>query len=294
MDYFKQRYTVIWADYRGHHLSEMPKKTEALTVENMGRDLVCLLDELGIKKTAVLGHSMGVNVVLELFRTAPDRIASIVLANGSARSPLESLFRTNIMQTIVPKIYALYKRAPKLLNFIWSLQGKTRWTSAVVGMLGFNPHLARKEDIETYVRMVTEMDMIVTLQLLSDYERYDATAWLDRINVPTLIIAGENDIIIPREAQEVLHQLIPESRYFLVRNGSHCPQMDIPDLINLTIDRFLERFTLRLLRSHHRPNSRAKENFQNLEMRAEVFDLLQIESTRLGTIYLYRYPMKNQ
>ena len=125
------------------------------------------------------------------------------------------------------------------MNMVWQANGKSRITPWIIGQLGFNPNLAKTEDIETYVRMVSQMDMIITLQLLKDYESYDATPWLHKIDVPTLVIAGENDLIIPREAQEVMHQLIPNSRFELIRHGSHCPQMDIPELINIIIERFL-------------------------------------------------------
>jgi hypothetical protein len=54
-----------------------------------------------------------------------------------------------------------------------------------------------------------------------------------------MIVAGERDYIIPREAQEIMHQLIPGSKFELIRNGSHCPQMDIPELVNVIIERFL-------------------------------------------------------
>ena len=85
------------------------------------------------------------------------------------------------------------------------------------------------------------MDLDVTLRLLSDYEHYDALSWLHRVDVPTLIIAGENDKVIPKESQELMHQVIAGSRFALIRNGSHCPQMDIPELVNAVIERFLGR-----------------------------------------------------
>lgn len=239
MEYFKKHYTVIWFDYRGHHRSETPANPEALTIDNMARDVECLLDELKIPKATFLGHSMGVNIVLEFYHRCPERVQAMVLANGSARGPLETMLRSNVMQLIFPTLYSAYKKYPKLANFIWKAQGKSKLTPWLVGQLGFNPNLAKPEDIETYVHMVTGMDMIITLQLLKDYEDYDATPWLHRIDVPTLVIAGENDLIIPREAQEIMHQLIPNSRFELVRHGSHCPQMDIPELANIIIERFL-------------------------------------------------------
>lgn len=239
MEYFKKNFTVIWFDYRGHHRSDTPPHAEQLTIANMAHDIECLLDELKISQATLLGHSMGVNVVLEFYHRCPNRVKAMVLANGSARGPLETLLRSNIVQLAFPYIYSLYKKYPRIANFIWKTQGKSRITPWIVGQLGFNPNLSKPEDVETYVRMVTEMDMIITLQLLRDYETYDATPWLHQISVPTLIIAGESDIIIPREAQEIMHQLIPQSQFELIRQGSHCPQMDLPELVNIIIERFL-------------------------------------------------------
>lgn len=154
------------------------------------------------------------------------------------------------------------------MNLIWSTQGKTKLIPWVVGQLGFNPSLTKSSDIETYVKLVTQMDMIITLQVLKAYEEHDATPWLHKVQIPTLIIAGEKDLITPREAQEVMHQLIAGSQYELIRNGSHCPQMDIPELVNILIERFLtervhkpdtteesllkvDTFNHRLLLKHH-------------------------------------------
>jgi len=239
MEYFKKNYTVIWFDYRGHHRSDLPSNPELLSIRNIARDVVCLLDELHVSSATVLGHATGVNIVLDLFRIASDRINAMVLANGTARGPLSTMFRTNAVQLAFPWIFRAYKRYPKLMNVIWAAQGKSKLVPWIVGHLGFNPNLARSDDVRTYVEMLSKLDMIITLQLLKDYESFDATPWLHEIKVPTLIIAGENDMVIPREQQEVMHQLIQGSRYELIRNGSHCPQMDIPELINMIIERFL-------------------------------------------------------
>jgi pimeloyl-ACP methyl ester carboxylesterase len=239
MEYFKKKYTVIWFDYRGHHRSDSPKNMDALTIENIGRDMECLLNELKIPKATLLGHSMGVNLVLEFYRRAPHRVQALVLANGTARGPLATMFRTNIMQLVFPYLYGAYKKHPKIANLIWNSQGKSKLTQWLIGQLGFNPNLAKPEDIQLYIETATRLDMIVTLQLLKDYENYDASWWLHRIDVPTLIIAGEKDHIIPREEQETMRQLIPNSKFELIRNGSHCPQMDLPDLVNVMIERFL-------------------------------------------------------
>ena len=102
MDYLKKNHTVIWFDYRGHHNSQIPKDPSTLTINAIAQDVECLVDELKLPPATFLGHSMGVNVVLDLFRRAPKKVRALVLANGSARDPMETLFGTNLMQYALP------------------------------------------------------------------------------------------------------------------------------------------------------------------------------------------------
>ncbi|MGZ3688862.1 MAG: alpha/beta fold hydrolase, partial [Bdellovibrionota bacterium] len=96
---------------------------------------------------------------------------------------------------------------------------------------------------------VAEMDPAILLNLIQNYDQYDATAWLHTVHVPTLILSGDQDNIIPLEQQELMHQLIPDSRLEIIKHGSHCPQMDLPDLVNMKIERFLNELNYGALSS---------------------------------------------
>src|SRR5205823_1842687 len=100
----------------------------------------------------------------------------------------------------------------------------------VASLTGFNPHLTPQADIELYLKQVAQTDPAILIQLIESYDSFDALSWLHTIRVPTLILAGENDMIIPLEQQELMYQLIPQSELEIIRHGSHCPQMDLPDL----------------------------------------------------------------
>ena len=84
---------TIWFDYRGHNNSETPRDLRSLTVETLARDLGIILDELGIKEPVpLLGHSMGVNTVLEFYRQQPDRVSqSNPCERNSAQTARNSL-----------------------------------------------------------------------------------------------------------------------------------------------------------------------------------------------------------
>lgn len=241
IDRFSGSNQTVWFDYRGHQNSEAPKNLKSLTIENIARDLGVLMDELKIDDAIILGHSMGVNVVLEFYRQQPKRVAGMVLANGTAKRPLETIFRHNASQLGFEMMRKVYSLSPSLLSFLWRTQKANPLARTIVALGGFNPHLTPKDDIEMYVNQVAEMDPAILVHLIESYQQYDATAWLHTIQAPTLIIAGEQDWIIPIEQQELMHQLIPGSMLEVIRHGSHCPQMDLVDLVNLKIENFVNR-----------------------------------------------------
>jgi pimeloyl-ACP methyl ester carboxylesterase len=239
IEHFRSAYQSVWFDYRGHHSSDLPKDLSSLTLNNMARDLGSLMDELGIVDAVILGHSMGVNVVLEFYRQQPQRVAGMILANGTAQRPLETLLGTNAIQGGFQLMKKLHQVSPKLLSLLWKSSKTNPFARTLVALGGFNPHLTPQADIDLYLEQVSQTDPALLLHLIENYNQYDARAWLHTVEAPTLIISGENDWVIPLEQQELLHQLIPQSQLEIVRHGSHCSQMDLPDLVNLRIEKFL-------------------------------------------------------
>ncbi len=241
IEHFRKNYKTVWMDYRGHQNSEVPEDISSLTLENLAKDLKLLLDELQIQNAVFLGHSMGVNVVLEFARLYPERVSGMILANGTANRPLETLFNSNALMPGFRLLELLRDKSPKLLKKIWTMQKGNPLAHRAIGLLGFNPHLTAHEDVALYVDQIAELDPRVFLYLIRNYDNYDGSSWLHTITAPTRIIAGEDDLIIPLPQQELLHQLIPKSEFEVIRHGSHCPQMDLPELMNSKIEEFLRK-----------------------------------------------------
>jgi len=239
IEHLKKNYQTIWFDYRGHQNSDVPENLSSLTIETIARDLGFLMDDLGLKDAVLFGHSMGVNVVLDFYRQQPKRVAGMLLANGTAQRPQETLFHSNLTDPGFHLLKKVYEFAPGLLSKLWKLQPKNPLTHTMVALGGFNPHLTAKEDIDLYVEQVSALDPAVLVHLMESYRRYDARAWLHTVEAPTYILAGAGDHMIPKEQQELLHQLIPNSKFDVIKHGSHCPQLDLPELFNLKIDQFL-------------------------------------------------------
>ncbi len=243
IDHFQHTHRSIWVDYRGHQNSDVPADLSTLTLDAVAKDVLAALDHLGIRDAVFLGHSMGVNVVLEILNQQPDRVRGMVLANGTPKSPLETLFGGNGAQTFLAGLKKAHDAAPHLVQRLWKYQKGNPLARFLVTLGGFNPHLTAQDDIQLYIDQVADMDPEVFIRLILNYDGSDSTAWLHSVKVPTLIIAGEQDRVTPISQQELLHQLIPGSRLERIRHGSHCPQMDLPDLVNAKIERFLEEIS---------------------------------------------------
>jgi pimeloyl-ACP methyl ester carboxylesterase len=255
IEHFQKTHRSIWVDYRGHQNSEVPADLSTLTLSSVAKDVVAVLDKLEIKDAVFLGHSMGVNVVLEVLNQQPERVRAMVLANGTPKSPLETLLGGNGAQALFKGLRRAHEAAPHLVERLWKLQKGNPFARLMVTLGGFNPHLTAQDDVQLYIDQVADMNPEVFIRLIANYDESDATSWLHSIRIPTLIIAGEQDRVTPMAQQELLHQLIPGSKMDKIRHGSHCPQMDLPDLVNAKIERFLEEINYASLASPTKGNA---------------------------------------
>ncbi len=237
IDYFRKNYRCIWFDYRGHRRSGIPKDYGALTVGALTQDLRAVLDFLGVENPVVLGHSMGVSIALEYARQYP--VERLILANGTAKRPLDSLFGGNFLLPAFRWLNEFETKSPQVLRKLWSLQKHAGFMKNFIGAAGFNVHLTHPKDIETYVRHISELDPAVLTHLIQSYEAFDATSWIHQITVPTLVLSGAEDKVTPPETQELLAQLLPHAQLKRIEHGTHCTTLDLPEFVNVLIENFL-------------------------------------------------------
>jgi len=233
--HLKNSHQTIWMDYRGHHNSDVPNDLSSLSIESLSKDVLALLDELQLGKVTLVAHSLGVNVALDFAHRHPDRVEAMVLANGAASRPLEAY-----IEPIAKTIQTVYNMAPKTSRQLWKLQKIVPLLTEMITLAGFNKNLVKRSDVRAFLMEAADLNFDVVMRLLDDYRKQDATAWLHTVTAPTLVIAGRKDFIIPLKQQEILAQLMPNARLEIIEHGSHCPQMDLPELLNFKIEKFIE------------------------------------------------------
>lgn len=238
--YFSRNYRVIVYDYRAHHNSDVPESREMLGLDSMAMDLKGLMDHLQIQKASIWGHSFGVQLLVRAYDMFPHLFRNMVFINGFVQNPLAGMFGNNVALSFFQLFKSGYNTLPETLSYFWRTAIENPLSiqlSALAG--GFNLKLTSLKDIEIYARGVAGMDLNAFISMFEAMLAYDGRSVLNRIQVPTLIIGGKKDSVTPQNHQAELHQKIRNSEFLMVPYGSHCTQLDMPDLVNLRIEQFL-------------------------------------------------------
>jgi pimeloyl-ACP methyl ester carboxylesterase len=191
---------------RGH--GDAPRPTDGYDVEQLAGDVVDFMNDAGIERAIVVGHSMGTVVATRLAIDAPERVAGLVLAGGRAtfRAPdLEPFFAE--IETLGEAVDPEWARA-----FQQSTVGRPvsdAWLDAVT-----------QESLKMPGR--------VWKALVEPTLRADHADVLGSISAPTLLVRGELDEIAPAEAQEDLLRRIPDARLVTYDGIGHALHWEDP------------------------------------------------------------------
>ena len=106
---------------------------------------------------------------------------------------------------------------------------------------GFNKKQVGMEFIQLYMKKISELPETLFFHLLKLMHDHDIINHLETIKTPTLVIGGDKDKIIPNYLQRILTTHLPKSELYIVKDGSHVPQADFPELINQRLLRFVQK-----------------------------------------------------
>ncbi|MBT3583857.1 MAG: alpha/beta hydrolase [Halobacteriovoraceae bacterium] len=240
--YFDQHgYSILYHDYRGHFESSEMDSLEELTFEKIALDIEVLTKHLKAKKLVMIGHSMGVNVCLEYARSHSENLEALILISGSAVPPQGVMFDNNTMDIIQPYLEWISKKFPKVIAPVWKNSYKNPIARKIIHRGGFNTQMVPDEFIQIYMKKIGELSPEIFFQLINQMRNQDILHHLENITTPTLIIGGDKDKVIPNYLQEILLKYLKNSEEYIVKNGSHVPQVDFPETINERIQIFLSK-----------------------------------------------------
>ena len=221
---FRSRYRCIFPDNRGVGGSDAPPAPYDL--EEMGRDLVAVLDAEGIASAHIVGASMGGVLSQILAVRHPERVRSLTLActachhHAWRRELLADWARMAEEQGMA----GMMRSAPRWLVGHRSL----RRFSPVFSLLGPLALRVEPEPFVAQVRAILDMDDALRNEL-------------HQVDVPALVITGSQDILTPISDAEELADLLPNSELAMVRGAAHGFMFEQAGTFNRIVGDFLKR-----------------------------------------------------
>ena len=189
------------------------KIVSAYTLEDMADDALAVLDDLGIGRAHVLGISMGGMIRQVLATRHPQRLmtlTSIMSASGNPRTGVGKLRALKGLLTRPAKAYDVDSLRIYLKN-MFRLIGSEE--------LGYSD-----EQIEEIARYMVEnryQPQATSRQLLAILASGDRSFQLKNVQVPTLVIHGQDDPLLPLDAGKEVADLIPGARLMVVPRMGH-------------------------------------------------------------------------
>ena len=217
------RWRFVAPDLKGFGDSDAPDDAASYSMDAFADDLKAVLDELGIDRVVLAGLSLGGYVALAFLRKYRSSVSALVLADtraeGDAPEAIEK--RTN-QQGIVRE------------------QGPGALTDGLIGALLGEPTREKKPDVVENVRGLMQNPPAGYVGALEAMKgRPDSTPDLTSIDLPTLIVVGENDTLTPPDLSRKMHEHIGGSRLVVIPEAGHLSNLEAPEAFNGALAEFL-------------------------------------------------------
>jgi pimeloyl-ACP methyl ester carboxylesterase len=226
-DSFSKHHQVVACDLRGH--GRTPGRPQECSIEHYGGDVAALVGHLELRKAILVGHSMGCRVVLEAARLDPDRIAGIVLVDGSRQGMGDpEAAERNARGMVEAKGYAAFMRPFFEAMF-----------------------LERTPQSEAVVERALRLPADIGAALFPRMARWDAgsmEAALDAVRAPVLAVQctyvnteRKRVPIRPGDTTpwlDLLRQKVGDLQVEILGGLGHFPQLEAPERLNPLIAAF--------------------------------------------------------
>ena len=215
LDHFGKARRAIAFDYPGYGESEF---VENATRDDYAAAIFAGLDALGIEQAHICGLSLGGVIAIAMHALAPARCASLIIADSFA---------------VHPDGQAIYDRSVAASQAMSMRQLAEARTGVLMGPAATAE--LRAEVIDAMGRIDPAAYRVGAAAVwLADQSNRAAA-----IDVPTLILVGEEDVITPPALSDELHRLVPGSRLERLSAAGHLSNIEQPQAFNMAIESFL-------------------------------------------------------
>jgi pimeloyl-ACP methyl ester carboxylesterase len=211
VEILKAQYTCVTFDNRGIGASQPMGKV--LSVKQMARDSLSLMDHLGWTSAHVVGHSLGGLISLELALLAKPRVRSLTLLNTFANGAHARRLNLKIMWVGLRLKFGTRAIRRKAFMELVMARGEEK--------TGAEANAVAELMSRVFGHDIGDLPAVSDKQLAA-MGAHDVTSRLGELSgIPTLVISSEFDVIAPPSSGKAIAKGIPEARYIEIENASH-------------------------------------------------------------------------
>ncbi|MFD0709555.1 alpha/beta fold hydrolase [Photorhabdus akhurstii] len=223
-----KKYRVIAPDLWGHGNSgELPEQHR--TLADLARDYLALMDQLGIKEFAIIGLSAGGMWGIELVEMAPDRVKALVLMDTFVGLEPEVTYTKYFAMLdaieqagAIPQSILQQQIAPAF----FSQQPAQHLVDELTQRLVAIP-------AETLRNSVVPLGRII-------FGREDRTHLLEKLDIPSLVITGEQDTPRPPLEGYLMAEIL-QCDHIIIQDAGHISTLEQPHKVNQELIAFLQQ-----------------------------------------------------
>ncbi len=216
---FSQRFRTVAVDLRGFGQSSRPDFPGAYTIDTLAEDIAAVIDRMSLEGCHFLGTSMGGFVGQALALAHPDLCRSLTLCHTAPRMSIPS-------DVLARRVEALGKMS--LEEYAQIVVEQACSTDADQDLRNWIAAMIARNDKRAYTQVLTE-----------GLRDFDASAMLAGIRLPTLVIIGEHDKVLPPEGGRELARLIPGAKLAEIKGVGHLGYAEKPTAFNEAVLSFL-------------------------------------------------------
>lgn len=207
---------VITPDQRGLGRSPMPLTDRAPSLEDAARDVVVLLDKLGIERAVVGGCSMGGYVTMALLRIAPERVGGLVLIDTKAAA--------DTAEARAGRLAMADRVEAEGVGFLPE--------AMLANLLGSTTRERRPEVVQRVRDMILDQPPAgVAWAQRAMADRPDSFDTLRSADVPALVLVGEEDELTRADQARAMAEALPNALLEVIRAAGHLAPVEAPEAV---------------------------------------------------------------
>jgi pimeloyl-ACP methyl ester carboxylesterase len=221
--FLSQRFRLIMPDLRGH--GESALGNGPATMQKHATDVARVMDAAGVDCAPLVGVSIGGYTIFEFWRRFRERATALVLCNTKAPGDTVEARSTRLQSA----------------NEVIEKGTEQFFESMLPKLLGETTRRSRPDVVEGALRMMRKMsaeDVAGVQRGMA--ERIDSVPTLKTINVPTLVVTGDEDVITGVPEAQLMKQHIRGSEMKIIAKAGHYSPWEQPEAVGRLLRQFLE------------------------------------------------------